>query len=84
MKDKTFELAERLADEAFGSKGVIEYSSRQELTVKFYEMLKETSIELTKEHRQELIKILEKHDAIGDKLTKLYKDWRKKYGRIVG
>ncbi|MDY0389008.1 MAG: hypothetical protein RBT65_18195, partial [Methanolobus sp.] len=46
MKDKTFELAERLADEAFGSKGVIEYSSRQELTVKFYEMLKEPSIEL--------------------------------------
>lgn len=46
MKDKTFELAERLADEAFGSKGVIEYSSRQELTVKFYEMLKETLIEL--------------------------------------
>lgn len=41
-------------------------------------------IEYTKEHRQELIKILEKHDAIGDKLTKLYKDWRKKYGRIVG
>lgn len=40
--------------------------------------------EFTKEHRQELIKILEKHDAIGDKLTKLYKDWRKKYGRIVG
>ena len=46
MKDKTFELAERLADEAFGSKGVIEYSSRQELTSKFYEMLKETLIEL--------------------------------------
>ena len=46
MKDKTFELAERLADEAFGSKGVTEYSSRQELTVKFYAMLKETSIEL--------------------------------------
>ena len=46
IENKTFELAERLADEAFGSKGVIEYSSRQELTVKFYEMLKEPSAEL--------------------------------------
>jgi len=45
MKDKTFELAEHLADEAFGSKGVIEYSSRQELTSKFYEMLKAPSAE---------------------------------------
>lgn len=44
-KNKTFKLAERLADEAFGSKGVIEYSNRQKLTVKFYEMLKEPSAE---------------------------------------
>lgn len=49
MKDKTFELAERLADEAFGSKGVIEYSNRQKLTVKFYKMLKEPSIKNLKQ-----------------------------------
>lgn len=49
IKDKTFELAERLADEAFGSKGVIEYSNRQKLTVKFYEMLKEPSIKNLKQ-----------------------------------
>lgn len=29
-------------------------------------------IEFTEEYRQELIKILEKHDAVRDKLTKVY------------
>ena len=38
--DQLFELAEQLADEAFGKKGMIEYSDRQELTVKFYKILK--------------------------------------------
>ena len=45
MKDKTFELAERLADEAFESKEVAVFSNRQELTSKFYEMLKSSSAE---------------------------------------
>jgi hypothetical protein len=38
--DKLFELAELLSDEVFGEKGVILYSERQELTVKFLEILK--------------------------------------------
>lgn len=38
-EDKIFELAELLADEAFGKKGMIAYSERQELTSKFNEML---------------------------------------------
>lgn len=37
--DKIFELAELLADEAFGEKGLIAYSQRQELTSKFNEIL---------------------------------------------
>lgn len=40
-EDEIFELAETLADEAFGKKGMIEYSDRQELTVKFNELLVE-------------------------------------------
>ena len=40
MNDKQiFQLAELLADESFGTKGMILYSERQELTSKFYEIL---------------------------------------------
>ena len=35
-------------------------------------------IEITEEQREELTKILKKHDAIRDKLVKLYRDWHKK------
>lgn len=38
-EDKIFELAEILADKAFGNKGRYLYSERQELTSKFNEML---------------------------------------------
>jgi len=38
-EDEIFELSELLADEAFGKRGLIEYSQRQELTVKFNEIL---------------------------------------------
>jgi hypothetical protein len=30
---------------------------------------------LTKEQRDELVKILERHDAVGEKINKLYSDW---------
>ena len=40
-EDKLFELAEKLADEVYGNyRGVILYSERQELTVKFFKILK--------------------------------------------
>jgi len=38
-EDEIFELAENLADEAFGKRGLIEYGERQELTVKFNKIL---------------------------------------------
>jgi hypothetical protein len=38
-EDKIFELAELLADEAFGKKGMIAYSERQELTSEFNKIL---------------------------------------------
>ena len=34
-----FELAELLADETFSEKGLIRYSEKQELTIKFFNIL---------------------------------------------
>ena len=38
-EDQIFELAEKLADEAFGDEGFIKYSERQVLAHKFYKIL---------------------------------------------
>jgi hypothetical protein len=38
--DVLYNLADILADEAFGKRGLIEYSARQVLSLKFFEMLK--------------------------------------------
>ncbi len=50
-EDQIYEIASKLADEAFGDKGVYYYSQRQELTYKFNEMLlaelKSLNIEIT-------------------------------------
>lgn len=47
-EDKIFELAEKLADEAYGDKGVYLYSERQDLTSRLNDILKSELKNLSK------------------------------------
>lgn len=47
--------------------------------LKYLHLSVDKYVEITEEQRKELTKILEKHDAVSDKLNKLYENWRKKW-----
>ena len=77
-EDKIFELAELLADEAFGKKGMIAYSERQELTSKFNEILVKNLSLTDVSQQRKLLEWLSNEDYFNipkDEISEILEDW---------